>query len=142
MDLKTGVDDRVLKYIQETKPDIPIVPMIQNMADEKWDGPGLAKLLADPAARQDRLNGIVAFLEANKFQGLTIDFEEVPAKSQKDLQAFLSEMSAAFAEHGLAIVLAMPFDDDDWPYATYAKIADYVLLMGYDQHSDGGASGA
>jgi cellulose synthase/poly-beta-1,6-N-acetylglucosamine synthase-like glycosyltransferase/peptidoglycan/xylan/chitin deacetylase (PgdA/CDA1 family) len=142
MDLKTGVDDRVLKYIQDTKPDIPIVPMIQNMADEKWDGPGLAKLLADPKARQARLRDIVAFLEANKFQGLTVDFEELPAKSQKDLQAFLTEMSEAFAEHGLAIVLALPFDDDDWPYATYAKIVDRVLLMGYDQHSDGGAAGS
>jgi cellulose synthase/poly-beta-1,6-N-acetylglucosamine synthase-like glycosyltransferase/peptidoglycan/xylan/chitin deacetylase (PgdA/CDA1 family) len=142
MDLKTGVDDRVLKYIQATKPDIPIVPMIQNMADEKWDGPGLAKLLADPAARQARLNDIVAFLEANKFQGLTIDFEEVPAKSQKNLQAFLSEMSAAFAEHGLAIVLVMPFDDDSWPYAAYAKIADYIVLMGYDEHWHESRSGS
>ncbi len=142
MDLKTGVDDRVLKYIQDTKPDIPIVPMIQNMADEKWDGPGLAKLLADPEARQARLRDIVAFLEVNKFQGLTVDFEELPAKSQKDLQVFLTEMSEAFAEHGLAIVLALPFDDDDWPYATYGKIVDRVLLMGYDQHSDGGAAGS
>ena len=142
MDLKTGVDDRVLKYIQDTKPDIPIVPMIQNMADEKWDGPGLAKLLADPEARHARLRDIVAFLEVNKFQGLTVDFEELPAKSQKDLQAFLTEMSEAFAEHGLAIVLALPFDDDDWPYATYGKIVDRVLLMGYDQHSDGGAAGS
>ena len=43
-------------------------------------------------------------------------------------------MSDAFAEHGLAIVLAMPFDDDSWPYAAYAKIADYIVLMGYDEH--------
>ena len=89
-----------------------------------------------------RLNDIVAFLEANKFQGLTIDFEEVPAKSQKNLQAFLSEMSDAFAEHGLAIVLVMPFDDDSWPYAAYAKIADYIVLMGYDQHWDESRSGS
>ena len=34
------------------------------------------------------------------------------------------------------MVLAVPFDDDSWPYVTYAKIADYMLLMGYDQHWD------
>jgi len=73
---------------------------------------------------------------------LTIDFEEVPAKSQKNLQVFLSEMSDAFAEHGLAIVLAMPFDDDSWPYAAYAKIADYIVLMGYDEHWHESRSGS
>ena len=34
------------------------------------------------------------------------------------------------------MVLAVPFDDDSWPYVTYARIADYMLLMGYDQHWD------
>ncbi len=96
MELKADVDDRALKYIQDTKPNIPILPMIQNAVEGKWDGPGLAKLLADPAARAARLDDIVAFLETNKFQGLTIDFEEVPPKAQKDLQAFLTEMSQAF----------------------------------------------
>jgi len=142
LNMKADVDDRALKLIQETKPNIPILPMIQNSVDGVWDGPGLARLLADPTARAARLNEIIAFLEANKFQGLTVDFEEVPSGAQKDLQAFLTEMSQAFAEGGLAIVLAVPFDDDDWPYATYAKIADYLLLMGYDEHWDQSAAGS
>ena len=101
-----------------------------------WDGPGLARLLADPTVREARLNDIIGFLETNKFQGLTVDFEEVPPSSQKDLQAFLGEISQALSGHGLALVLAVPFDDDDWAYADYAKIADYLLLMGYDEHWD------
>ena len=136
LELKADVDDRVLKLIQETKPDTPVLPMIQNAVEGKWDGAGLARLLADPTARAARIDEIVSFLETNKFQGLTIDFEEVPAKSQNDLQDFLRELSSAFAAHGLVMVLAVPFDDDSWPYVTYAKIADYMLLMGYDQHWD------
>jgi peptidoglycan-N-acetylglucosamine deacetylase len=142
MGLKIDIDDRALKYIQVTKPDIPILPMIQNIIDGQWDGTGLARMLADPAARAERIKDIVAVLEANKFQGLTVDFEEVPPKSQKYLSAFLTEMSQAFSEHGLAIVLAVPFDDEAWSYASYAKIADYMLLMGYDEHWDDGAPGS
>jgi cellulose synthase/poly-beta-1,6-N-acetylglucosamine synthase-like glycosyltransferase/peptidoglycan/xylan/chitin deacetylase (PgdA/CDA1 family)/spore germination protein YaaH len=142
MELKPDVDDRALKYIQATRPNIPILPMIQNAVEGKWDGAGLAKLLADPSARAARLNDIVTFLETNKFQGLTIDFEEVPPKAQNDLRAFLTEMSQAFTAHGLAIVLAVPFNDDSWPYASYAAIVDYMLLMGYDQHWDGGSAGS
>jgi len=134
MALKPDIDDRALKYIQDTKPNIPILPMVQNMADGKWDTAGLAKMLADPAARAARVNDIITFLDSNKFQGLTVDFEDVQDASQRDLQEFLSELSNALKAHGLVMVLAVPFDDDSWAYATYAQIADYVLLMAYDQH--------
>ena len=75
MELRSDVDSRALNYIQITKPNIPILPMIQNAADEKWDGDGLARLLADPAARAARIDDILDFLNKNNFQGLTIDFE-------------------------------------------------------------------
>ena len=38
LELKADVDDRVLKLIQETKPDMPVLPMIQNAVEGKWDG--------------------------------------------------------------------------------------------------------
>ena len=142
LDLRTDIDSRALIFIEATKPSVSILPMIQNAADGKWDGRGLARLLADPAARAARLNDIVAFLETNKFQGLTVDFEEVPPTAQKDLQAFLTEMSMAFRQRGLVIVLAIPLDDDSWSYATYGNIVDYVLLMAYDQHWETSAPGS
>ncbi len=49
--LNAAVDARVLDYIQDKKPDTAILPMIQNAAGGQWDGTGLAKMLADPAAR-------------------------------------------------------------------------------------------
>jgi cellulose synthase/poly-beta-1,6-N-acetylglucosamine synthase-like glycosyltransferase/peptidoglycan/xylan/chitin deacetylase (PgdA/CDA1 family) len=142
LELKAEVDDRVLKLVQETKPDMPILPMIQNAVEGKWDGPGLARLLADPAARSARIDDIVAFLQSHKLQGLTVDFEEVPPSAQRDLRDFLTELSSALTAHSLALVLAVPFDDDSWPYASYAQIADYLLLMGYDQHWDESAPGS
>jgi cellulose synthase/poly-beta-1,6-N-acetylglucosamine synthase-like glycosyltransferase/peptidoglycan/xylan/chitin deacetylase (PgdA/CDA1 family) len=142
LELKSDVDARALGYIQTTKPNIPILPMIQNAAGDDWNGKGLARLLADPAARAARIEEIVSFLDKNKFQGLTIDFEEVPAAAQKNLQLFLTEMAAAFAPHRYIIVLAVPFDDDSWPYAAYADIADFMLLMGYDQHWEKGIPGS
>jgi cellulose synthase/poly-beta-1,6-N-acetylglucosamine synthase-like glycosyltransferase/peptidoglycan/xylan/chitin deacetylase (PgdA/CDA1 family) len=142
MALKVDVDTRVLSTIQATKPNLPILPMMQNAVEGKWDGAGLAKLLADSAKRAERIAEIVAFLDKYKFQGVTIDFEEVPAAAQKNLQAFLTELNAAFAPHGYVSVLAVPFDDDAWPYAAYAQIADFMLLMGYDQHWEEGEPGS
>ena len=78
MSLTETVEGRVLDYIQATKPNTTILPMIQNAAGGQWDGTGLAKMLADPAARAERIEQIVAFLDKYKFQGVTVDFEDVP----------------------------------------------------------------
>ena len=140
--LSATVDGRVLDYIQDKKPDTAILPMIQNAAGGQWNGTGLAKMLADPSARAERIGQIVAFLDKYKFQGLTVDFEDVPDSAHKNLEQFLTELRAAFVPHDYAIVLAVPFDDDSWPYTSYANIVDFMLLMGYDQHSDADKPGS
>jgi cellulose synthase/poly-beta-1,6-N-acetylglucosamine synthase-like glycosyltransferase/peptidoglycan/xylan/chitin deacetylase (PgdA/CDA1 family)/spore germination protein YaaH len=142
MELKSDIDDRALGYIQATKPGVAVLPMIQNAAEGNWDGVGLAKMLADPAARSARIEAIVAFLDKNHFQGLMVDFENLPPSAQNNLKQFLTELSAAFVGHGYALALAVPFDDDDWPYADYANIADFMLLMGYDEYWEEGTPGS
>jgi len=142
MALKANVDERVLNYIESTKPAVAILPMIQNVVNDNWDGKGLGKLLADPAARAARIAQIVDFLGQYKFQGLVVDFEEVPLSAQKNLKLFLTELETAFAAHDYALVLSVPFDDDNWPYTTYADIVDYMLLMGYDEHWSDGSAGS
>ncbi|HTC84166.1 MAG TPA: glycosyltransferase [Rhizomicrobium sp.] len=139
---RSWIDRRGLDFIRANKPSVAILPLIQNVTISKWDGPGLAKLLADRARSDQLLEQITNFVAANKFQGVTIDFEEVPKGAHKDLEDFLSRMSAAFAPHDWIIAQAAPFDDDDWPYQTYADIVDYTILMAYDETDDNGAPGA
>jgi peptidoglycan-N-acetylglucosamine deacetylase len=134
MALHTAIDPKALDLIHREKPSMPILPLLQNAANTQWDGPGLARLLADPAQRHARINAIVGLLAAHRFQGVTVDFEEVPAQAQGDLKTFLSELADAFAPHGWGIVLSVPFDDETWDYKGYADIVDFELLMAYDQH--------
>ena len=133
---RTWVERRSLDYIRANKPSVAILPLMQNASGGKWDGEGLAKLLADPVRSQALLDQTVRFVEAGKFQGITIDFENVPPSAHKDLEAFLSKMSQAFAPHDWIITQAVAFDDDSWPYQTYANIVDYTILMAYDEHDD------
>ena len=115
MALTPDFDARVLSYIQTTKPDIPILPLIQNAVEGKWNGEGLAKFLADPTARAERIKEIVAFLQSNRFQGLTVDFEEVPAAAQADLRSFMRN-GGGLRPLGFKLALAVPYDDDNWDY--------------------------
>ncbi|HEY0265111.1 MAG TPA: glycosyltransferase [Rhizomicrobium sp.] len=142
LNLKPNIDQKARAYIAANKPGVAILPVLQNVSGGTWYGPELAALLADPARSQALLDQLVAFLAANKLQGVTIDFENVPPAAHKNLEAFLSRMSAAFAPHDWIIAQAAPFDDDDWPYAVYADIVDYTILMAYDQTDEAGAPGA
>jgi cellulose synthase/poly-beta-1,6-N-acetylglucosamine synthase-like glycosyltransferase/peptidoglycan/xylan/chitin deacetylase (PgdA/CDA1 family)/spore germination protein YaaH len=142
LNLKPNIDQKARAYIAANKPGVAILPVLQNVSGGTWYGPELAALLADPARSQALLDQLVAFLAANKLQGITVDFEDFPPSAHKDLEDFLSRMSAAFAPHDWIIAQAAPFDDDDWPYQTYANIVDYTILMAYDETDEKGAPGA
>jgi spore germination protein YaaH len=102
---------------------------------------GLVRLLP-PCARIHQELGLRGVSFHTEFQGVTIDFEEIPPNAHKDLEDFLSRLSAAFAPHDWIIAQAAPFDDDQWPYQTYADIVDYTMLMAYDQVDEKGPPGS
>jgi cellulose synthase/poly-beta-1,6-N-acetylglucosamine synthase-like glycosyltransferase/peptidoglycan/xylan/chitin deacetylase (PgdA/CDA1 family)/spore germination protein YaaH len=141
-DLKPVLDQRVIDLIRTTKPNVAILPMLQNIDNGVWNGEGLGKLLADDKRRAALLDQIVSFVAANKLSGVAVDFEEVPVSAHENLGAFLAEMSQAFAPHGWIIVQAAPFEDETWPYEAYANIVDYTLLMAYDEHDEANEPGS
>jgi cellulose synthase/poly-beta-1,6-N-acetylglucosamine synthase-like glycosyltransferase/peptidoglycan/xylan/chitin deacetylase (PgdA/CDA1 family) len=142
LDFKTRIDRRALDFIRATKPGVAILPMIQNATLGQWEGAGLERLLADRTRSDALLDQIVKFIAANKFQGVMIDFENVPPSAHKNLEAFLTRMSAAFAPHDWIIAQSVAFDDDGWPYKAFADIVDYTVLMAYDQHENSSGPGA
>jgi hypothetical protein len=139
--LNSALDRRLLGDIRSRRENLAILPVIQNAERGKWNGEGLAKLLADPVRRRALVARISQFVSDNKLQGVAVDFEEVPDQARGDLGQFLKELSANFLPHGWIVAMAAPFDDDDWPYAAYARLIDYTLLMAYDEHDDTGAAG-
>jgi hypothetical protein len=131
LELKTGVDKRSVELLGKQKQRPSVLPMLQNATDGKWDGPGLGRLLADPAKRQARIDA----------QGLVIDFEEVPKDAHGNMLAFLRELRTTLAPHGWLVAIAAPFDDPDWTYRSYAAATDYEILMAYDEPFEEGSPG-
>jgi len=141
MDLKTSLDLKALDLIQTEKPETRIFAMIQNADAGEWDGVNLARLLADPVSRRQRISDIVSFLETYRLQGIVIDFEQIASAAQTDLISFVSEVHATFKERGWLVSVAVPIDDPSYDYAAYAKASDYLILMGYDEHWSTGDPG-
>ncbi|MEP6912348.1 MAG: glycosyl hydrolase family 18 protein, partial [bacterium] len=139
--LVTDVDVFALNYIRQTKPQVRVIAMVQNLIDEKWNAGILAKNIADEPSRQRLIGALTTFVEGNKFGGVCIDFEEPPSSSQANLLIFMQELHDVFGPKGLTVMQAVPFDDPDWNYKSYAGISDYLMLMAYDQHWAGSDAG-
>lgn len=136
------LDAHAMELIHRERPDLPIIPMVHNSKDGKWEPQTLAAQIADETARTRLVNALVKFVGEQHFQGVCIDFEEVPAGSQKHLLAFMQQLHAAFKAYNWKVMQAVPFDDEEWDYHAFAAANDYLMLMAYDEHwaeSDAGS---
>lgn len=132
--LAAEIDKRALELVRRERPDMAIVPMIHNSRDGKWEPQTLAAQIADDASRSRLVAELERFVGDNGFQGVCIDFEEVPAGSQRNLLAFAGQLHTAFSRRGWAVMQAVPFDDPAWNYRAFAAVNDYLMLMAYDEH--------
>jgi peptidoglycan-N-acetylglucosamine deacetylase len=130
------VDQKALKLIRSEKSEIPIIPMIHNSNQGKWDVPALVHAIESEANRQRLISKLAQLIDDNKWQGICIDFEQVPLDAQPNLLLFMLELHTLFEERGWLVMQAVPFDDSDWNYRSYAGVNDYLLLMAYDEHWD------
>lgn len=134
------LDPKALNLIRETRPQIKVIPMVQNLFEDNWNKDILGKAIADDASRQRLVNALVAFVEQNKFDGICIDFEEIPdpvPANLDNLLKFMQSLHAAFQVRGWAVMQSVPFDSSEWHYKDFASANDYLMLMAYDQHYAG-----
>ena len=132
--LVTDIHAPALNWIRETRPQVRILPMVQNLINEKFDGKLLAKVIADDVHRQSLVNALLTFVQSNKFAGVCVDFEEPPPEAQDNLLTFMQQLHSAFASENLIVTQSVPFADEHWNYKQYAAASDYLILMAYDQN--------
>ena len=132
--LAIEIDAPALNFIRLTRPQVQVIPMVQNLINEKWNPDLLANAIGDESSRQRLITALTSFVQDNKFAGLCVDFEEPSAATRPALLTFVQELHAAFQPQGLLVVQALPFDDPDWDYKQVAAADDYTILMAYDQH--------
>jgi cellulose synthase/poly-beta-1,6-N-acetylglucosamine synthase-like glycosyltransferase/spore germination protein YaaH/peptidoglycan/xylan/chitin deacetylase (PgdA/CDA1 family) len=125
-----------LQTLQQQNPPIriPTMPLMNNSDGTNWLTDEMAAMLKDSTARQRLAQQAVTYLTENRFAGLVVDFEEIPAKSQKDFSRFAAELAGALHDANLKLMVCLPAADWAYDYAGIGKVADAVILMNYDQH--------
>ncbi|UVO50709.1 glycosyltransferase [Sphingomonas sp. SUN019] len=117
-----------------------VLPMVQNYGATGWDGAATATLLADPAERRALAVRLGAMVAGAHGAGLVMDFEALPRSAQSHYLTFLRDLRKGLP-HRASLAVTVPAADEDWPLGRYAKVADRVIFMAYDEHWETGAAG-
>ncbi len=97
-------------------------------------------VLSSTAKRQKLVDGITAAAVNLGLDGINIDFEQVAQKTGIHYVQFLRELSVACRQNGLVLSVDnyVPFHfNEHYRLDIQGEIADYVIIMGYDEHWHG-----
>ena len=135
-----SVDDRVMPFLNTEGTNMEVFPMVNNFDGANWYG-DIVKFLNNAEARALFRQQAVQFLASGRYHGLMIDFETFPPSGQPGYVALLSELSGDLHARGLKLYVAVPPHSNEYNYPAVAAAADGVVLMNYDEHYPGAASG-
>lgn len=129
---------------------IPVVAVVQNDLGAGFDRNLVHHVLTSPGVASRAVAGLVDLALAHGYAGINLDFENVPPRDREAMTAFAARLAQALHSRGLIFTVAVPAktaDDpaDGWSgafdYGALGRVADYVVVMTYDQHWAGGPPG-
>lgn len=101
-------------------------------------------LLSSTAARNRLVEGLMQTAAEFGLDGINVDFESVKADSAPHFLQFIRELSIACRKEGLVLSIDnyVPAGGRSWyNLREQGQVADYVIIMGYDEHYRGCCSG-
>jgi peptidoglycan-N-acetylglucosamine deacetylase len=135
-----SVDDRVMPFLKAEDNSMEVFPMVNNFDGANWVG-DITGFLNDPDARALFRRQVGMFLSSDRFRGVMVDFEAFPSTGQKGYVALLNELSSDLHARGMKLYVSVPAHNKEFDYAAIAAPADGVVIMNYDEHYPGAASG-
>lgn len=102
-------------------------------------------VLSSTTKRTRLIQGLMSQVTANHIDGLNVDFEQVPREAGEDYIQFLRELSVACRQNQVVLSIDNYVPTEYTAYYNRQEqgiIADYVIIMGYDEHYSGSDIGS
>ncbi|RZT24228.1 LysM peptidoglycan-binding domain-containing protein [Fictibacillus sp. BK138] len=97
-------------------------------------------MLSDSDRRHKVIELIKKSLLHTKSQGINVDFENIDPKNKQDYVVFIRELKTALQPHDIVVSVdvsrenADPFWSGSLDRAGLGKVADFIVMMAYDEH--------
>ncbi len=124
---------------------IKVWALVDNFGHEFSGDVDVEEILSRTSIREKLITNLINDAETYGIDGINLDFESLPASAGVHYIEFIRELSVACREKGLVLSV------DNYVPASYnafynikeqGVVADYVILMGYDEHYAGGEAGS
>ncbi|MGE5400939.1 MAG: glycosyltransferase [Ignavibacteriales bacterium] len=135
----TDIDFRALAFIQNHK--IPILPMISNYWNGKWNPGNVVRIISSREKRTRFISSVLNVLKRYGFNGVNVDFESLNTADKSNMQEFQKELYEALKKQNYTITQDVPVGDAAYDYEWLQKFNDYLVLMAYDLHYAGSDPG-
>ncbi|MGC4018785.1 MAG: glycosyl hydrolase family 18 protein [Muricomes sp.] len=98
------------------------------------------QVLSYTSKREKLINQVIAAALQSDIDGINLDFELISEECGPHYIQFVRELSVKCRQNGLVFsvndYVPMPYNEH-YNLAEQGKVADYVIIMGYDEHTDG-----
>lgn len=98
------------------------------------------ELLSRTSSRWNLIRNLIAATQEYNLDGINIDFENISLDAGEPFIQFIRELSVPCREFGIVLSVDnyVPMDHTDhYDRAEQGVVADYVVIMGYDEHYAG-----
>lgn len=111
--------------------------LFSNVEDREAD---YATALNTTSIRTEMINTLIPSVLASGADGINLDFEEIPVEAGEGYVEFIRELSIACKQNNLILSVDNYVPTDYTSFynrAEQANYADYIIIMGYDEHNFG-----
>lgn len=123
---------------------IQVWAMLNNVSTEESVAVNTEELMSSTAAREKMIDSLMQDVREYGFDGINLDFEGLRSEAGPHYVQFIRELSIACRKEGIVLSI------DNYVPSAYTEfynrreqgiVADYVIIMGYDEHYAGGEAG-
>lgn len=126
------------------------VALIHNFGNKSFDGNIVHNVISNSAVRSQTIANILSVVRNNGYDGVNIDFENIPSDDRANYSSFIKQLSQTMHRYGFVLTVSVPAkildDRTGWggafDYRVLGEASDRVMLMTYDEHWFGSAPGA
>jgi spore germination protein YaaH len=125
------------------------LPIWPSLANDSTNPTATDQLLNNPTAVNVLVGEMVAAIRYDGYKGINVDFEGMLPADKAPFTAFVEQLATAIHARGAKLIVdVVPHDfagvnpySAAYDVAAIGRVADYVDLMAYDEHGDGGTPG-
>ncbi|MEK5058868.1 MULTISPECIES: S-layer homology domain-containing protein [unclassified Paenibacillus] len=132
-------DQRLLTFAKRNK--LNIWGMVGNRANAEMTH----RVLSNAVLREATVSKLVDYAKKYELAGLNIDFENVSPEEREYLTLFMTSLYSKLTSIGVTLSIDVSPDlGTSWTaafdYKALGEVADYVVLMGYEEHWNGSST--